>query len=137
MSHEQAHRAVDQRAVATAAASSRTALDRPAPAASVWVSAGAALVVSVVLAWVTSVIGGPLARECARSAGAGSGSCAEQGRWLDTAIALDSTLALLAVALLVLTALRRTRFVRRTSLVVLVVAVACFFGAVLMAAGGL
>lgn len=127
----------DERAVASAAASARTVAERPAPAASVWVSAGVALVVSVVLAGVTSMIGGPLMRECARSAGAGGGSCAEQGRWLDAAIALDSTLALLAVALLVLTASRRTRFVRRTSLAVLVVAVVGFFGAVLLAAGGL
>ena len=107
---------------------------RPAAAASVWVSAAVALVVSVAIAWVTRFVGDPLMRECAETASAPV--CADRAGWFDAAGALQSALALVAALLLVLVALRRVRFVRRTSLLVLVLAIGYFFGAVFLMAGG-
>ena len=113
----------------------RPALPRPLPPASAWVAAVAALVVALAMAWATSAVGGPLRAECLREAGAAT--CAARTGWLDEARALQSALALVAAVLVVLTALRRARFVRRTSLLVVLLAVGSFFAAVLMASGGL
>ena len=99
-----------------------------------WVAAVIALLAAAAVAWATATVGGPLRAECLREAGAAT--CAARTGWLDDARALQSALVLVAAALVVLTALRRARFVRRTSLLVIVLAVGSFFGAVLMASGG-
>lgn len=108
---------------------------RPRPPASTWVAASVALVAALVMLWVTAMVGTPLRAECLREAGAAT--CAGRTGWLDGARALQVVLAVVAVGLLVLTALRRARFVRRSSVLVIVLAVGSFFTAVLMASGGL
>ena len=107
---------------------------RPRPPASTWVAAAVALLAALAMAWATATVGGPLRAECLREAGAAT--CAARTGWLDDARALQSALALVALALLVLTVLRRARFVRRASLLVVLLAVGSFFTAVLMASGG-
>lgn len=108
---------------------------RARPPASAWVAAGVALAVALVMVWTTAMVGGPLRAECLRQAGAVA--CAARTGWLDGARVVQVVLTLVAVALLVVTALRRARFVRRSSVLVIVLAVGSFFVAVLMASGGL
>lgn len=107
---------------------------RPRPPASTWVAASVALVAALVMVWATATVGTPLRAECLREVGAAT--CAGRAGWLDGARALQVVLAVVAVGLLVLTGLRRARFVRRSSVLVIVLAVGSFFVAVLMASGG-
>ena len=124
----------DDAAAAPGAAVDLAPPPRPRPPASVWVASVVALVAALVMVWATATVGGPLRAECLREAGAAT--CAARTGWLDEARALQSALVLVAAALVVLTALRRARFVRRTSLLVVLLAVGSFFAAVLMASGG-
>lgn len=121
------------------AAESAPTVDAPArlralPPASTWVAASVALAAALVMIWTTAMVGTPLRAECLREAGAAT--CAGRTGWLDGARALQVVLAVVAAGLLVLTGLRRARFVRRSSVLVIVLAVGSFFVAVLMASGG-
>lgn len=107
---------------------------RPRPPPSTWVAASVALVAALVMLWVTAMVGTPLRAECLREAGAAT--CAARTGWLDGARALQVVLAVVSVGLLALTGLRRAWFVRRASVLVIVLAVGSFFVAVLMASGG-
>ncbi len=99
------------------------------PPASTWVASCVAVVVAALLAGAGRVVGAGLARACTDPAG-----CRAASSWLADAFTAQLVLGALGLGLVLLTAARRARFVRRAALGLVVLSVAVFFTSTLMAA---
>ncbi len=100
------------------------------PPASTWLSAVAAIAVVAALAAAGRFVGGSLMGTCTGAAS----SCAQAEQWLERGYTAQLGLGAVGVLLLVATALRRARGVRRLAVLVILLAVVVFFGSTLLAA---